>query len=171
MDATCRLPHTSRARQFRKNGLTKRAEAAPIGPLATLRGPLRYMCERQCLVAVHIFTTLLKDCHATCASSGASATSRRLFCYMQTVEPRTHREDRYTTCADGSASRSPQILSTSSSNCLATCADGGASITTLRYMCELALPGMAFNARVVGLLKYWEWRLSRNWRSWNICHA
>jgi len=90
--------------------------------------------------------------------------------HAQTVEPRTHREDRYATCVDGSASRSPQILSTSS-NCLATCADGSASITTLRYMCELALPGMAFNARVVGLLKYWEWLLSQNWRSWNICHA
>jgi len=63
--------------------------------------------------------------------------------HEQTVEPRTHREDRYATCADGSASWSLQILSTLSSNRLATCANGGASTTTLRYMCGLALPCMA----------------------------
>jgi len=56
-------------------------------------------------VAIHTFSTLSKDCRATCADSGASTTSRRLFLlHVQTVEPRTHREDRYATCANGSVS-------------------------------------------------------------------
>jgi len=64
--------------------------------------------------------------------------SKTVALQVRIVVPRTHREDRRTTCVEVSAYRSPQTLSTSSNDRLATCANRGGSTTTraLRHTCE-----------------------------------
>jgi len=112
-----------RTHQFRKNGLTTRAEGGTNWTidcferavmlhvqmvasrgcphiLDIVEGLSHYICRQWRLnhiektITLHVrmvasheswpstFSTLSKDCRATCADSSASTTSRRLFCYM-----------------------------------------------------------------------------------------
>jgi len=133
-----------RARPFRKNGLTTRAEGGTHWTIdrfeKTVTLHVRTVASRG---RPHILDVVEGLSCYICRQWRLDHIEKTMLLHEQTVEPRTHREDRYATCADGSASWSLQILSTLSSNRLATCADGSASSTTLRYMCGLALPCMA----------------------------
>ena len=167
-----------RTHQFRKNGLTTRAEGGTNWTidcferavmlhvqmvasrgcphiLDIVEGLSHYICRQWRLnhiektITLHVrmvasheswpstFSTLSKDCRATCADSSASTTSRRLFCYMCRQWSLEHIEDRYTTFANGSVSWPSTHSRLLSKDCCTTCADSGASTTSRRPLCYM----------------------------------
>jgi len=144
-----------RAHQFRKNGLTTRAEGGTHWTIdrfeRTITLHVRMVASRG---RPHILDVVEGLSRYMCRQWRLDHIEKTVLLHAQTVEPRTHREDCLATCANGSVSwpsthprrcRRTVVLHMQTvaprphrEDCFATRADSGASNTSrrpLRYMC------------------------------------